>query len=90
MSFLLCFHANEFFNSPSALKENCFSSQSKTEESMHGQVFGHCYCIPGGMAHTESLRPKGISFSSLRCIKGYGFNSLKYIKVIGNLSFESA
>ena len=45
---------------------------------------------PGGMAHTESLRPKGVSFSSLRCIKGYGFHSLKYIKGLGNLSSGSA
>ena len=28
--FLFYFHANEFLNSPSDLKENCLSSQSKT------------------------------------------------------------
>ena len=42
------------------------------------------------MAHTGSLRPKGVSFSGLRCIKGYGFHSLKYIQGLGNLSFGFA
>ena len=90
--FLFYFHANEFFNSPWDLKENCLSSQSKTvtEDRVRASAgIWPLLFIPVGMAHT-GLRPKGVSFLGLRCIKGYGFHSLKYIKGLANLSSGSA